>query len=114
VVINSIVYAEVSIGFDRIEDLDDVLPAQDFRREELPYEAGFLAGKAFLAYRKRGGQKRSPLPDFYIALSYPRLSAADPRCTSVPDLLPDRRAHRAWPEWTSGDQSSERPDQLLS
>lgn len=36
------------------------------RREALPYEAGFLAGKAFLAYRKRGGQKHSPLPDFYI------------------------------------------------
>jgi predicted nucleic acid-binding protein len=65
-VINPIVYAEVSAGFDRIEDLDDALPAGDFRREPLPYEAGFLAGKAFLAYRKRGGQKRSPLPDFYI------------------------------------------------
>ena len=65
-VINPIVYAEVSVGFDRIEDLDDAVPAQDFRREELPYEAGFLAGKAFLAYRKRGGQKRCPLPDFYI------------------------------------------------
>jgi predicted nucleic acid-binding protein len=65
-VINPIVYAEVSIGFDRIEDLDDAVPGQDFRREELPYEAGFLAGKAFLAYRKRGGQKRAPLPDFYI------------------------------------------------
>jgi predicted nucleic acid-binding protein len=65
-VINPIVYAEVSIGFDRIEDLDDAVPAQDFRREELPYEAGFLAGKAFLAYRKRGGQKHTPLPDFYI------------------------------------------------
>jgi predicted nucleic acid-binding protein len=65
-VINPVVYAEVSVGFDRIEDLDDAVPADDFRREALPYEAGFLAGKAFLAYRKRGGQKRSPLPDFYI------------------------------------------------
>jgi predicted nucleic acid-binding protein len=65
-VINPIVYAEVSAGFDRIEDLDDALPADDFGRESLPYEAGFLAGKAFLAYRRRGGQKRSPLPDFYI------------------------------------------------
>ncbi len=64
--INPIVYAEVSTGFDRIEDLDDSVPAGDFRREELPCEAGFLAGKAFLAYRRRGGQKRSPLPDFYI------------------------------------------------
>jgi len=65
-VINQIVYAEVSTGFSRIEDLDDAVPADDFQREQLPYEAGFLAGKAFLAYRRRGGQKRSPLPDFYI------------------------------------------------
>lgn len=65
-VINPIVYAEVSTGFDGIEDLDDTVPAEDFQREALPYEAGFVAGKAFLAYRKRGGQKRSPLPDFYI------------------------------------------------
>jgi predicted nucleic acid-binding protein len=65
-VINPIVYAEVSTGFDRIEDLDDAVPADDFQREALPYEAGFVAGKAFLAYRRRGGQKQSPLPDFYI------------------------------------------------
>ena len=65
-VINPIVYAEVSTGFDRIEDLDDAVPADDFRREALPYEAAFVAGKAFLAYRRRGGQKRSPLPAFYI------------------------------------------------
>jgi predicted nucleic acid-binding protein len=65
-VINPIVYAEISTGFDRIEDLDDAVPADDFRREALPYEAAFVAGKAFLAYRRRGGQKRSRLPDFYI------------------------------------------------
>jgi predicted nucleic acid-binding protein len=65
-VINPIVYAEVSTGFDRVEDLDDAVPPNDFQREQLPYEAGFLAGKAFLAYRRRGGQKHSPLPDFYI------------------------------------------------
>jgi predicted nucleic acid-binding protein len=65
-VINPIVYAEVSIGFDRIEDLDGAVPAGDFHREELPYAAGFLAGKAFLSYRKRGGHKRAPLSDFYI------------------------------------------------
>lgn len=65
-VINPIVYAEISTGFDRIEDLDQAVPTYDFHREELPYEAGFVAGKAFLAYRRRGGQKRSPLPDFYI------------------------------------------------
>ena len=65
-VINPIVYAEVSTGFGRIEDLDDAVPAGDFEREPLPFEAGFVAGKAFLTYRKRGGQRRSPLPDFYI------------------------------------------------
>ncbi|HEX9031699.1 MAG TPA: type II toxin-antitoxin system VapC family toxin [Streptosporangiaceae bacterium] len=65
-VINPIIYAEISIGFDRIEDLDDAVPTTDIEREPLPYDAGFLAGKAFLAYRKRGGERRSPLPDFYI------------------------------------------------
>ena len=65
-VINPIVYAEVSIGFGHIEDLDDAVPASDFERESLPYEAGFLAGKAFVEYRRRGGERRSPLPDFYI------------------------------------------------
>lgn len=64
--INPIVYAEVSTGFGRIEDLDDAVPASDFEREPLPFEAGFVAGKAFLTYRKRGGQRRSPLSDFYI------------------------------------------------
>ncbi len=65
-VISPIVYAEVSVGFDRIEDLDDALPESEFEREALPYEAGFLAGKAYVAYRKQGGARRSPLPDFYI------------------------------------------------
>lgn len=64
-VINPIVYAEVSIRFQRIEDLDAAL-ATDFERRPLPWAAAFLAGKAFLSYRKRGGAKRSPLPDFYI------------------------------------------------
>ncbi|MGW4381686.1 type II toxin-antitoxin system VapC family toxin [Kitasatospora sp. NPDC004531] len=66
VVINPIVYAEVSVAFATIEELDEVLPAEAFGREPLPYEAGFLAGKAFLQYRRRGGQKAAPLPDFYI------------------------------------------------
>ena len=65
-VINPIVYAEVSVGFARIEDLEAALPADLFVREPLPYEAAFLAGKCFLDYRRRGGKKRSPLPDFYI------------------------------------------------
>jgi len=65
-VINPIIYSEVSLGFDRIEDLDAALPATFFRREPLPWEAGFLAGRCFLQYRRAGGARRSPLPDFYI------------------------------------------------
>jgi predicted nucleic acid-binding protein len=65
-VINPIVYAEVSIGFSAVEDLDHAVPESDFDREPLPYSAGFVAGKAFFAYRRRGGDRRSPLPDFYI------------------------------------------------
>src|SRR3990170_1617145 len=65
-VINPIIYAEVSIGFHRIEDVEMALPPTLFRRDPLPWEAAFLAGKCFLAYRKRGGARRSPLPDFYI------------------------------------------------
>ncbi len=66
VVINPVVYAEVSVGFDRIEDLDAALSEAVFVREALPYPAGFVAGKAFLAYRRRGGPKTAPMPDFYI------------------------------------------------
>ncbi|WP_414121372.1 type II toxin-antitoxin system VapC family toxin [Corynebacterium nuruki] len=66
VVINPIVYAEVSVGFDRIEELDALLPEDGFLREPLPWPAGFLAGKAFLDYRRRQGNRTSPLPDFYI------------------------------------------------
>ncbi len=65
-VINPIVYAEVSVRFSRIEELEEALPASLLTREALPYEAAFLAGKSILAYRRRGGEKRSPLPDFLI------------------------------------------------
>ena len=65
-VINPIIYAEVSIRFERIEELEETLPSSYFRRDALPWEAGFLAGKCFAAYRRRGGIRRTPLPDFYI------------------------------------------------
>jgi predicted nucleic acid-binding protein len=65
-VINPIIYAEVSVGFERIEELDEVLPADSFRRDPLPWEAAFLAGKCFLEHRRRGGSRSAPLPDFYI------------------------------------------------
>lgn len=65
-VINPVIYAEVSVGFARIEELDAALPPDFFRREPLPWEAAFLAGKCFLRYRRGRGLKQSPLPDFFI------------------------------------------------
>ena len=64
--INPIIYSEVSIGFNRVEELEEALPADIFERLPLPWEAAFLAGKCFLAYRRAGGTRRSPLPDFFI------------------------------------------------
>jgi predicted nucleic acid-binding protein len=82
-VINAIIYAEVSIGFSTIEELDDALPPDVYEREQLPFEAGFLAGKAFLAYRCRRGTRPLPLPDFYIgahaAINGHRLLTRDAR-----------------------------------
>src|SRR5512138_1064301 len=66
IVINPIIYAEVSSGYDDIDALDRALPAEYYIRESLPWESAFLAGRAYLAYRRRGGARRSPLPDFYI------------------------------------------------
>lgn len=64
--INPIVYAEVSMGLERIEELNDTLSPDAFTRLELPWEAGFLAGKAFLQYRRAKGARTSPLQDVYI------------------------------------------------
>src|SRR5271168_2843946 len=65
-VINAIIYSEVSVRYSRIEDLEAALPKGMIEREAIPYEAAFLAGKSFLTYRRRGGTKQSPLPDFFI------------------------------------------------
>jgi predicted nucleic acid-binding protein len=65
-VINPIIYAEVSARFERIEELDEALPLDYYRRVPLPWEAAFLAGQCFVKYRRRGGNRRSPMPDFYI------------------------------------------------
>jgi predicted nucleic acid-binding protein len=61
-----LIYAEVSLRFASLDELDEAVPSTLFRREPLPWEAAFLAGKCFVAYRRRGGARRSPLPDFYI------------------------------------------------
>ncbi len=64
--VNPIIYAEVSIGFEKIEELEAILPVIFFNRLDLPWSAAFLAGKCFMQYRQKGGTKSSPLPDFYI------------------------------------------------
>ena len=64
--INPIVYAEISVGFARIEQLHSVVPERRFERLPLPWRAAFVAGTCFVAYRRAGGTRRSPLPDFYI------------------------------------------------
>lgn len=66
IVINPIIYAEVSSAYDDIESLDRALPAEYYLREPLPWESAFLAGRAYVSYRRRGGVRRSPLPDFYV------------------------------------------------
>jgi predicted nucleic acid-binding protein len=64
--INPVIYAEIAVRYRRIEDLDAHLPADYYVRMPLPWEAAFLAGKAFVRYKRRGGLRRSPLPDFFI------------------------------------------------
>lgn len=66
IAINPIIYAELASGFATMAALDLRLGAQELRRLPLPYEAGFVAGRAFVEYRRRGGLRTSPLPDFYI------------------------------------------------
>jgi predicted nucleic acid-binding protein len=64
-VINPIVYAEISVRMDSMEDLDDEL--EDFvLRRPLPWDAAFLAGKCFERYHRSGGTRTAPLPDFFI------------------------------------------------
>lgn len=81
-VINPVIYAEVSIRYSAIEEFERALPAETFAREPIPYSAAFLAGKIYLTYRRRGGTRTSPLPDFFIgahaAVSGYRLLTRDP------------------------------------
>jgi predicted nucleic acid-binding protein len=81
-VINQVIYAEVSVRYADTDELDLDLPVDLFQREPMPWPAAFLAGKAFIEYRRRGGQRRSPLPDFFIgshaAVAELRLLTRDP------------------------------------
>lgn len=82
-VINPVIYGEVSAGFLTIEALDELLDPDAARREPIPWEAAFLAGRAHVEYRRRGGARRATLPDFFIgahaAVAGHRLLTRDPR-----------------------------------
>jgi predicted nucleic acid-binding protein len=83
VAINQVVYAEVSIRYSTLEQLDDDLSVDYFARLSIPWEAAFLAGKVFARYKRQGGTRRSPLPDFSIGahatVSGMTLLTGDPR-----------------------------------
>lgn len=82
VAINPVIYAEVSVGYPTIEGCEAALLGIGLCREMIPWTAAFLAGKAFTDYRRRGGARRSPLPDFFIgahaAVAGMRLLTRDP------------------------------------
>lgn len=81
--INPIIYAEFSVHFDTVEQIEDALAGFRFERLPLPWDAAFLAGKAFKLYRRRGGKRAAPLPDFFIgahaAVAGISLLTRDPR-----------------------------------
>lgn len=64
--INTIVYTEISIGFEKIEEVEEAISTLGIKVLEIPREALFLTGKAFIQYRRNKGTKNSPLPDFFI------------------------------------------------
>ena len=100
VAINPLVYAEVSVGFERIEELDAALPPETFLRLPLPWPAAFLAGKCFLDYRRAGGKRRSPLPNFYIG--------AHAAIEAMPLLTRDASRYRTYLPRVGGDRPGNR------
>ena len=86
--LNAIVYAELSVHFDTVEALESVLAPFRFERLHLPWEAAFLAGKAFKRYRQSGGAKSAPLPDFFIG--------AHAAVAGLPLLTRDPRRYRRY------------------
>ena len=86
--INASIYAEISVRYDRMDDLDNALPSDYFLRAPLPWDAAFLAAKVFERYRQRGGTKRSPLPDFFIG--------AHAAVTGMTLLTRDARRYRTY------------------
>ena len=86
--INDVVYAELSVGFQRIEELDAVLAAAQIEMAPIPREALFLAGKVFQRYRAGGGSRTGVLPDFFIG--------AHAAVAGLPLLTRDVRRYRTY------------------
>ena len=86
--INPVIYAELSIAYRRIEELESFLKRGGFRVEPIPREALFLAGKAFLQYRRKSGTKTGVLPDFFIG--------AHAAVAGIPLLTRDTRHYRSY------------------
>ncbi|MBI4557986.1 MAG: type II toxin-antitoxin system VapC family toxin [Candidatus Hydrogenedentes bacterium] len=88
VILNPVIYAEISIRFERIEQLELLLPPEVFEYRDMPREAAFLAGKCFVKYRRRGGQMMLPLPEFFIG--------AHAAVTDLPLVTRDAKRFRAY------------------
>lgn len=73
--VNPVIYAELCAGADEFSEVDALLEGLKLEFRDLPREALFLAAKAFLQYRRRGGAKTSPLPDFFIGAHAESLAA---------------------------------------
>lgn len=86
--INAVIYAELSMAYERIEDLDRVVQQTGLHQLTIPREALFLAGKAFLQYRRRRGGRTGVLPDFFIG--------AHAAVTGTPILTRDVRRYRTY------------------
>ena len=86
--INAVVYAELSVRFERIEDVDGVVAQAGLAMETMPRAALFLAGKAFLRYRAAGGARTGGLPDFFIG--------AHAAVEAIPLLTRDARRYRTY------------------
>ena len=86
--INPVIYAELSIAYRRIEELEDMLLKGEFRVEPIPREALFLAGKVYVQYRQRGGAKAGVLPDIFIG--------AHAAVAGIPLLTRDARRYRTY------------------
>lgn len=88
VFVNQIIYAEVSIAYASPGELDKVLARLSIGRHDLSWSAAHLAGQAFMQYRRQGGQKTAPLPDFYIG--------ADAQMSGFTLITRDARRYRAY------------------